>query len=96
MRKPTNFRSKRGTKKGNKEWGKVPRRDLRVCSRGRGLSNLRNIPHSMQEVSRVLKGWLLIEYVMVVEWETTYGGLAHCGMYSRLNLSLREVLCNSQ
>ena len=95
MRKPTKFRSKKGTKKGNKEWGKVPRRDLRVCSRGRGLSNLRNIPHSMQEVSRVLKGWLLIEYVMVVERETTYGELAHCEVYSRLDLSLKEVLSSN-
>ena len=50
----------------------------------------------MQEVSRVLRGWLLIEYVMVVERETTYGGLAHCGVYSRLNLSLREVLSSNQ
>ena len=96
MRRPTKFGSKGGIEKGNKEWGKVPRRDLRVRSRGRGLSNLRDIPHSMQEVSRVLKGWLLIKYVMVVERETTYGGLAHCGVYSRLDLSLREVLSNNR
>ena len=96
MRRPTKFGSKGGIEKGNKEWGKVPRGDLRVRSRGRGLSSLRGIPHSMQEVSRVLRGWLLIEYVMVVERETTYGGLAHCGVYSRLDLSLREVLSSNQ
>ena len=96
MRRPTKFGSKVGIEKGNKEWGKVPRRDLRVRSRGRGLSNLRDIPHSMQEVSRVLKGWLLIEYVMVVDQKTIYGGLAHCEAHSRLDLSLREVLSNSQ
>ena len=44
----------------------------------------------MQEVGRVLRGRLLIENVMVVERETTYGGLAHCGVYNRLDLSLRE------
>ena len=49
----------------------------------------------MQEVSKVLRGWLLIEYVMVVERETTYGGLAHCGANNRLDLSLREVLSSS-
>ena len=76
MRKPTKFGSKRRTEKGNKEWEKVPR----ARSRGRRLSNLRDIPHSMQKVSRVsrvLIGWLLIEYVMVVERETTYGWLTH-------------------
>ena len=96
MRRPTKFGSKGGIEKGNKEWGKVPKGDLRARSRSRGLSSLRGIPHSMQEVSRVLRGWLLIEYVMVVEQETTYGGLAHCGVYSRLDLSLREVLSNNQ
>ena len=78
MRKPTKFRSKKGTKKGNKEWGKVPKGVSRARRRGRRLSNLRGIPRSMQDVSRVLKGRLLIEYVMVVEWETTYGRLTHC------------------
>ena len=78
MRKPTKFGSKRGTEKGNKEWGKVLRGDLRARSKGKGLSSLRDIPRSMQKVSKVLKGRLLIEYVMVVERETTYGGLAHC------------------
>ena len=24
-----------------------------------------------------MRGWLLLEYVMVVGWEITYGGLAH-------------------
>ena len=67
MTKPTKLESKSGTEKGNKEWGKVPREDLRICNRGRGFSSLRGIPHSMQEVSRVFRGWLLIEYVMVVE-----------------------------
>ncbi|RVX13480.1 Retrovirus-related Pol polyprotein from transposon 17.6 [Vitis vinifera] len=78
LRKPTKFGSKRGTEKGNKEWGKVLRGDLRARSKGKGLSSLRDIPRSMQKVSKVLKGRLLIEYVMVVERETTYGGLAHC------------------
>ncbi|XP_034708980.1 uncharacterized protein LOC117932042 [Vitis riparia] len=48
------------------------------------------------EVSRVLKEWLILEYVMVVEQETTYGGPAHCGVHSRLDLSLREVPSSSQ
>ena len=96
MRRPTKFGSKGGIEKGNKEWGKVPRGDLRVRSRGKGLSNLRGIPHSMQEVSRVLRGWLLIEYVMVVEQETIYGGLAHYEAHNRLDISLREVLSNNQ
>ncbi|RVW68548.1 hypothetical protein CK203_063696 [Vitis vinifera] len=96
LRKPTNFRSKRGTKKGNKEWGKVPKGVSRARSRGRRLSNLRGIPRSMQDVSRVLKGRLLIEYVMVVERETTYGGLAHCGAHCRPDLSLKEVLNSSR
>ena len=50
----------------------------------------------MQEGGRLLRGQLLIEYVMVVEQETIYGGLAHCETHSRLDLSLREVLSNSQ
>ncbi|RVW17664.1 Retrovirus-related Pol polyprotein from transposon 17.6 [Vitis vinifera] len=45
LTKPTKFKSKRGTEKGNKEWGKV----LRGHSRGRGLSSLRGVPRSMQE-----------------------------------------------
>ena len=90
--KPTKFESKRGTEKGNKEWGKVPKGH----NRGRGLSSLRGVPRSMQKGGRLLRGRLLIEYVMVVEQETTYGGLAHCGVYSRLDLSLREVLSNNQ
>ena len=49
----------------------------------------------MQKVSRVLREQLLQEYVMVVERETTYGGLAHCGANNRLDLSLREVLSSS-
>ena len=57
---------------------------------------MRDIPRSMQEMGRVLKGRLLIEYVMVVEQETTCGRLAHCGVYSRLDLSLREVLSSNQ
>ncbi|RVW33109.1 hypothetical protein CK203_114633 [Vitis vinifera] len=84
LRRPTKFGSKGGIEKGNKEWGKVPRGYLRARSRDRELSSLRGIPHSMQEVSRVLRGWLLIEYVMVVERETTYGGLGHCGVYRGL------------
>ena len=92
MTKPTKFESKRGTEKGNKEWGKV----LRGHSRGRGLSSLRGVPRSMQEGGRLLRGWLLIEYVMVVDQETIYGGLAHCEAHSRHDLSLREVLSNSQ
>ena len=92
MTKPTKFESKRGTKKGNKEWGKV----LRGHSRGRGLSSLRGVPRSMQEEGRLLRGRLLIEYVMVVEQETIYGGLAHCEAHSRLDLSLREVLSNNR
>ncbi|RVW39784.1 Retrovirus-related Pol polyprotein from transposon 17.6 [Vitis vinifera] len=92
LTKPTKFESKMGTEKGNKEWRKVPKGH----SRGRGLSSLRNIPRSMQEVGRVLRGWLLIEYVMVVEQETTYEGLAHCGAHSRLDISLREVLSGTQ
>ncbi|RVW13705.1 hypothetical protein CK203_087213 [Vitis vinifera] len=51
-------------------------------------------PRSMQEGGRLLRGRLLIEYVMVVEQETIYGGLAHCEAHSRLDLSLREVLSN--
>ena len=95
MRRPTKFGSKGGIEKGNKEWWKVLRGDLRARSRDKGLNSLRGIPHSMQEVSRVLRGWLLIEYVMVVERETTYGGLAHCEVYSRLDLSLKEVLSSN-
>ncbi|RVW72383.1 Transposon Ty3-I Gag-Pol polyprotein [Vitis vinifera] len=53
-------------------------------------------PRSMQEGGRLLRGRLLIEYVMVVEQETIYGGLAHCEAHSRLDLSLREVLSNNQ
>ncbi|RVW81235.1 Transposon Ty3-G Gag-Pol polyprotein [Vitis vinifera] len=34
----------------------------------------------MQEGGRLLRGQLLIEYVMVVEQETIYGGLAQCKM----------------
>ena len=96
MRRPTKFGSKGGIKKGNKEWGKVPKGVSRARRRGRRLSNLRGIPRSMQEVSRVLKGRLLIEYVMVVERETTYGGLAHCGAHSRPDLNLKEVLNSSR
>ena len=44
----------------------------------------------------MLRGWLLIEYVMVVERETTCGRLAHCEVYNRLDLSLREVLSSNQ
>ena len=44
----------------------------------------------------MLRGRLLIEYVMVVEQETTYEALAHCGAHSRLDISLREVLSSSQ
>ena len=62
MRKPTKFRSKRGIEKGNKEWEKVSRGDPKAHTRGKGLSNLRGIPRSIQEVSRVLKGRLLICY----------------------------------
>ncbi|RVW95578.1 hypothetical protein CK203_039116 [Vitis vinifera] len=43
------------------------------------------------EVSRVLRGRILLEYVMVMGWEITYVGLAHCGAHNRLNLSLKEV-----
>ena len=50
----------------------------------------------MQKVSRMLRGQLLIEYVMVVERETTYRGLAYCEAYNKLDLSLREVLSNSR
>ena len=50
----------------------------------------------MQEVGRVLRGRLLIENVMVVERETTYGGLANCGAHSRLDRSLREVPSSSR
>ena len=96
MRKPTKFGSKEGIEKGNKEWGKVPMGDLRARSRGRGVSSLRGILRSMQEVRRVLKGRLLLEYFMVVERETTYGGLAHCRVHSKLDLSLREVLSSSR
>ncbi|RVW59177.1 Transposon Tf2-2 polyprotein [Vitis vinifera] len=71
------IREQRGIEKGNKEWGKFPGRSQGAA--GRGLSSLRGIPHSMQEGSRVLRGWLLIEYVMVVEQETTYGGLPIAG-----------------
>ena len=92
MTKPTKFESKRGTEKENKEWGKVPK----GRRKGRRLNSLRGIPRSMQEVGKVLRGRLLIEYVMVVEQKTTYGGLAHCGAYSRLDLSLKEVLNSSQ
>ena len=92
MTKPTKFESKRGTEKENKEWGKVPKGHRK----GRRLSSLRGIPHSMQDVGRVLRGRLLIEYVMVMEQESTYGGLAHCGAHSRLELSLKEVLNSSQ
>ncbi|RVX19278.1 Transposon Ty3-I Gag-Pol polyprotein [Vitis vinifera] len=49
LRRPIKFGSKGGIEKGNKEWGKVPRGDLRARSRGRGLNSLRGIPHSMQE-----------------------------------------------
>ncbi|RVW37742.1 hypothetical protein CK203_116445 [Vitis vinifera] len=44
----------------------------------------------MQEVSRVLRGRILLEYVMVMGWEITYVGLAHCGAHNRLNLSSRR------
>ena len=92
MTKLTKFESKRGTKKGNKEWGKVPRGH----SRSRGLSSLRGLHRSMQEGGRLLRGRLLIEYVMVVEQKTIYGGLAHYEAHNRLDISLREVLSNSQ
>ena len=91
MRKPTKFGSKEGIEKGNKEWGKVPKRDPRVRNRGKGVSSLRGILRSMQEMSRVLKGRLLLEYVMVVVRETTYGGLAPCEVPNRIDLSLMEV-----
>ncbi|XP_034695617.1 uncharacterized protein LOC117921767 [Vitis riparia] len=41
LRRPTKFGSKWGIEKGNKEWEKVPRGDLRARSRDRGLSSLR-------------------------------------------------------
>ena len=62
---------------GNKKWGKVPRGNPKASSRGREVSNLRGILHSMQEVGRVLKGQLLLEYVMVMEQDIIYGGLTH-------------------
>ena len=89
IEEPTKFGSKGGIEKGNKEWGKVPKGDPRACNRDRGVSSLRGILRSMQEVSRVLKGWLLLEYVMVVVRETTYGGLAPCRVHNRIDLSLR-------
>ncbi|KAL6345816.1 hypothetical protein AAG906_017571 [Vitis piasezkii] len=45
----------------------------------------------MQEGGRLLRGRLLIEYVMVVDQETIYGGLAHCEAHSRLDLGLGTV-----
>ncbi|RVW12525.1 hypothetical protein CK203_082467 [Vitis vinifera] len=45
---------------------------------------------------RLLRRRLLIEYVMVVEQETIYGGLAHCERTVGLDLSLREVLNNNR
>ena len=50
----------------------------------------------MQEVSKVLRGQLLIEYVMVVGRETTYEGLAHCGAHNRLDLNLKKVFNNNR
>ncbi|RVW68327.1 Transposon Ty3-I Gag-Pol polyprotein [Vitis vinifera] len=97
LRKPTKFKSKGegGIEKGNKEWGKVPRGDPRAHSRGRSQQS-EGILRSMQKVSRVLREQLLQEYVMVVERETTYGGLAHCGANNRLDLSLREDEADSR
>ncbi|RVW31634.1 Transposon Ty3-I Gag-Pol polyprotein [Vitis vinifera] len=90
LRKPTKFGSKWEIEKGNKESEKVPKGDPRARGRGKGVSSLRGILRSMREVSKVFKGRLLLEYVMVVERDTTYGRLAHCGAYSRLDLSLRK------
>ncbi|WJZ85816.1 hypothetical protein VitviT2T_005334 [Vitis vinifera] len=50
----------------------------------------------MQEVSKVLRGQLLIEYVMVLGRETTYEGLAHYGAHNRLDLNLKEVFNSSR
>ena len=96
MRKLTKFESKWGIENANKEWGKVSKLDSRAHSRDRRVSSLRGFFHYMKEVSRVLKEWLLLEYVMVVERETTYGGLAHYGAHSRLDLNLREVPSSSR
>ena len=96
MRKPTKFGSKWEIEKGNKESEKVPKGDPRARGRGKGVSSLRGILRSMREVSKVFKGRLLLEYVMVVERDTTYGRLAHCGAYSRLDLSLRKVPSSSR
>ncbi|RVW45638.1 RNA-directed DNA polymerase-like [Vitis vinifera] len=49
-----------------------------------------------KEVSKVLRGQLLIEYVMVLGRETTYEGLAHCGAHNRLDLNLKEVFNSSR
>ena len=88
------IREQRRDRKGKQRMGKSSQ-SHRAHNRGRGVSSLRDILRSMQEVSRVLRGWLLIEYVMVVERETTYGGFSHCEAHSRLDLSLREVLSSS-
>ncbi|RVW72097.1 hypothetical protein CK203_054752 [Vitis vinifera] len=51
----------------------------------------------MQEVSRVLKGWLLLEYVMVVVRETTYGGLPLAGCTAEsTSVSGRKTTMSSQ
>ena len=63
---PIKFENKWGNRKMKQKKGKVPKGDLKANSRDREVSNVRGILHFMQEVSRVLKGRLLIEYVMVV------------------------------
>ena len=71
---------------------------MRYCSRAftEGYASApKYTPHSESSRGNFWL-WLLIEYVMVVERETTYGGLAHCEAHSRLDLSLKEVLSNNQ
>ena len=85
------IQEQRGDRKGKQKIREVPRGNPRASNRGKEVSILRGILCSMQKVSRVLIGQLLLEYVMVVEQEITYEGLAHCGAYNRLDLSLREA-----
>ena len=66
------FENKEEIEKGNKKWGKVPKGGPNINNRGNEASNMRDILRSMLEVSKVLRGWLLLEYVMVVEQEIIY------------------------
>ncbi|RVW13424.1 hypothetical protein CK203_102323 [Vitis vinifera] len=59
--------NKEEIEKGSRKWVKVPRGGPSISNRGNEANSTRDILRSMLEVSRVFRGRLLLEYVMVVE-----------------------------